>query len=76
MNAFHWKTFIQPWVAKPRLSEVRGVETAEWDMVPGESIKPKLITPQAAYYHRKKAGLTGSRNNPNRGWKNEMHPLP
>jgi hypothetical protein len=72
MNAFHWRTFVQPWVAKPRLSEIRGVETAEWDMVPGGSIKPKIISPQAAHYHRKKLGLVGTRAKPVRGWREKI----
>jgi len=29
------------------------------------------MTPQAIYYHRKKAGLTGTRQNPDRHWRKE-----
>jgi hypothetical protein len=31
--------------------------------------KPKADYPQKAYYHRKKAGLTGTRQNPDRQWR-------
>ncbi len=27
------------------------------------------MTPQAIYYHRRKAGLTGTRQNPDRHWR-------
>lgn len=30
--------------------------------------------PQAAYYHRKKAGLTGTRQNPDRHWRKKQNP--
>jgi hypothetical protein len=39
-------------------------------MVPSNTvIKPKQVSPQAAYYQRKKLGLTGSKEKPVRGWR-------
>ena len=34
-----------------------------------EKIVAPAVYPQLAYYHRKKAGLTGSRDKPNRQWR-------
>ena len=33
--------------------------------------EPREKYPQAAYYHRKKAGLTGTRQNPDRHWRRD-----
>ena len=73
MNAFNWREFVQPFIAVPKLSEVRGVETADWVMVPGDSVatpKPKTIKTHAqlmaqrarknATYQRTRASRVGA----------------
>lgn len=43
-----------------------------WRVKPqSEADKIKKMYPQLAYYARKKLGLTGTRQNPNRHWRKE-----
>ena len=62
MNAFHWRN--KPEEIKP-------------EMVKPKSYPQEAIYPQKDYYWRKKAGLTGTRDNPDRHWrkKNEVPSL-
>ena len=39
------------------------------------STKIREDYPQKAYYWRKKAGQTGTRQNPKRGWRDEVRPV-
>lgn len=43
-----------------------------WRAPPQSPTNPlAAMAPQNAYYHRRKAGLTGTRQDPQRGWRNE-----